>query len=95
MSGYIVIGILGTQVDRGDAPDRWAFWRPTVSIFQHEDLLVRRLELLREPRSQPLAEQVIADIATVSPETTVRLHDVDFRDPWDFEEVYGTLHDFA
>jgi len=95
MAGHTVIGLLGTQVDRGDAPDRWAFWRPTVSIFQHEDLLVRRLELLREPRSQPLAEQVIADIATVSPETTVRLHDVDFRDPWDFEEVYGTLHDFA
>src|ERR1700744_698036 len=34
-------------------------------------------------------------IAGVSPETTVDLRGLDFRDPWDFEEVYGKLLDFA
>jgi len=31
----------------------------------------------------------------VSPETQVNLHLCDPRDPWDFQEVYGCLHDFA
>lgn len=35
------------------------------------------------------------DIARVSPETEVRLNVMELRDPWDFEEVYGALHDFA
>ena len=43
----------------------------------------------------PLADTVAADVAHVSPETTVRLHTVEFGDPWDFEDVYGALHDFA
>jgi transcriptional regulatory protein RtcR len=32
---------------------------------------------------------------TVSPETEVRLHQVEFGDPWDFEPVYETLFSFA
>jgi transcriptional regulatory protein RtcR len=31
----------------------------------------------------------------VSPETAVTLHLADIQQPWDFEEVYGVLHDFA
>ena len=46
--------------------------------------------------SAPLAEVVDRrHRAPVSPETTVRPHVVDFGDPWDFEQVYGALHDFA
>lgn len=92
----IVIGLLGSQLDRG-APgaQRWESWRPTVSICQHEELLVHRLEILHDPKSLLLAEATSADIQSVSPETTVRRHAVEFRDPWDFEEVYGVLADFA
>ncbi|RYD23121.1 MAG: sigma 54-dependent transcriptional regulator, partial [Lysobacteraceae bacterium] len=38
---------------------------------------------------------VTKDIAAVSPETRVDAHVLDFADPWDFEEVYGKLLDFA
>src|SRR5262249_48168290 len=38
---------------------------------------------------------VRGDIAATSPETVMRTHHVEFKDPWDFEEVYGGLHDFA
>ena len=31
----------------------------------------------------------------MSPHTDVRLIPMEIRDPWDFEEVYATLHDFA
>ena len=75
--------------------DRWGLWRPSVAICQHENLLVRRFELLYLPKEESLAELVGADIASVSPETEVRLHLIPMKDPWDFEEVYGALHDFA
>jgi len=56
---------------------------------------VSRLELLHQAKFNPLAEQVAADIASVSPQTEVRSHNVELDDPWDFEEVYAQLHDFA
>ena len=95
MPRHVVIGLVGTALDRGDSPERWSQWRPTVSLCQHEDLLVSRLELLCDARSQPLADALAEDIRIVSPETTVRTHAAAFRDPWDFEEVYGVLHAFA
>jgi transcriptional regulatory protein RtcR len=95
MNGYVIVGLLGTTLDRGEGPDRWEAWRPTVSLCQHEDLLVHRLELLIDPKSEKLARQLSADIKSIAPETDVRTHMIDFQDPWDFEEVYGTLHKFA
>jgi transcriptional regulatory protein RtcR len=95
MDAYVIIGLLGTSKDRGDTPDRWSRWRPTVSLCQHDDLLVKRLEILCEPRSAALTQQVVADIASVAPETEIRAHEIQFRDPWDFEDVYGVLHEFA
>jgi len=91
----VVLGLLGTNLDTGKGPNRWARWRPTVSICQHPDLLVSRLELLHSRRATTLAETVSTDIASVSPETEVRRHELELRDPWDFGEVYGALHDFA
>jgi transcriptional regulatory protein RtcR len=91
----VTIGFLGSQLDSGAGPGRWEKWRPTVSICQHEDLVIDRLELLHARPHIKLAHQVVADISSVSPETEVRLHLVDPRDAWDFQEVYGLLHDFA
>lgn len=91
----VVIGLLGTMLDRGTGPNRWETWRPTVALCQHEDLLVSRLELLSPARYSTLSQTICRDIASVSPETTVRCHAVEFQDPWDFEEVYGALHDFV
>lgn len=91
----VAIGQVGTQLDAGVDAGRWEKWRPSVSLFQHEELLVDRFELLCSAKSRQLAERVKADVETVSPETEVRLHDVEAEDPWDFEQVYGALHDFA
>jgi transcriptional regulatory protein RtcR len=91
----VIIGLLGTQLDRGGGPQRWGNWRPTVSLCQQEDLLVSRMELLHDRKSTSIAEEVAADIAGVSPETEVRRHTIAFHDAWDFEEVYGALADFA
>jgi transcriptional regulatory protein RtcR len=91
----VIFGLLGTTLDVGRAVNRWERWRPTVSLCQHDDLSVDRLELLHPRQAVSLAKQVSEDIAQVSPGTMVRPHLVDPRDPWDFEEVYTALHDFA
>jgi len=91
-----VIGFLGSTLDQGKrGPGRWEKWRPTVSLCQHEDLLVDRLVLLHDGRYAGLARAVAADINQVSPETEVRLEAMEIADPWDLEETYGTLRDFA
>lgn len=91
----VVIGLLGTNLDRGKDPSRWEDWRPSVSLCQHEDLLIDRFELLHPKKYTGMAEFVANDIHSVSPETEVHPHCVEFRDPWDFQEVYSALHDFA
>lgn len=91
----VVIGILGTTLDTGKGGKRWERWRPTVSLCQHEDFLVDRLELLHSERAGGLARTIVADINSVSPETKVNQHIVEMDNPWDFEEVYGVMHDFA
>ena len=58
----VVIGLLGTTLDRAREGDRWSQWRPSVSLCQHEDLLVDRFELLFPAKARPLAEVVMADI---------------------------------
>jgi len=92
----VLIGLLGTKLDSGFDVSRWDSWRPTVSLFQHEDQLWDRLELLAEPTFEKISEQVLEDVRQVSPETEARLHKVSFgADPWDLEMVYSALHDWA
>ena len=87
--------MLGTQLDAGSGPGRWEKWRPSVALSMYEDFAVDRFELLLdERRYSALADCVVQDIAQVSPETCVRRHDMFLADPWDFEQVYATLHDF-
>jgi transcriptional regulatory protein RtcR len=92
----VVISLLGTTLDnRGFNRKRWERWRPTLSICQHEDLVVDRLELLFQRHYQNIADQLSQDIKTVSPETEVSHHLINLADPWDFESVYADLLDFA
>jgi transcriptional regulatory protein RtcR len=92
---HVVIGLLGATLDSGKGSERWERWRPTVALCQHEDLLIHRFELLYQKKFAGIARSVINDIATVSPETEVKSNEIELADPWDFEEVYGALHDFA
>ena len=91
----VVIGFLGTQLDSGRGAGRWQKWRPTVSLVQHPDMVIDRLELLYTPPHKDLAALVRADIATTSPETSVNLVEMPTADPWDFGEVYARLFDWA
>lgn len=91
----VAIGLLGTSLDAGSGTNRWSKWRPTVSLFQHEELLIDRFELLYQKRFTALARVVAEDIQRISPETEVRLHLAEFENPWDFEPVFEVLYEFA
>ena len=96
MKKLTVIGFLGSTLDASKfGPSRWGKWRPSVGLTMHQDLRVDRFIMLHGTAHVRLADYVAADIASVSPETAVELRRLDFIDPWDFEEVYGKLLDFA
>lgn len=96
MKPLVVIGFLGSTLDASKfGPSRWNKWRPSVGLTMHEDLRVDRFVMLHGTAHSRLAEYISADIADVSPETAVDRRVLDFNDPWDFEEVYGKLLDFA
>jgi transcriptional regulatory protein RtcR len=91
----VVIGFIGSQLDSGKGSVRWEKWRPSVALTQHEDTVIGRFELLFSGPYQTLVDVVARDIGTVSPETTVVPHQLAIDDPWDFEQVYAALFDFA
>ncbi len=95
MKRKVVIGFLGTQLDSGLGAARWEKWRPTVSLAQHDDLALDRLELLHDARNTALAQRVRDDVVQLSPTTQVNLVEMNLANPWDFGEVYGALYDWA
>ena len=92
-----IISLLGTTLDahgpRGK--DRWNAWRPNVALAMQDTLHFDEFHLLYQTQFQGLAESVVRDIKTSSPDTNVSMETMDFDDPWDFEEVYGKLYDYA
>ena len=96
MKPLVAIGFLGSTLDASKfGPTRWSKWRPSVGMCMHDDLRIDRFVLLHGKLHSRLAEYIAADIASVSPETTVEPRVIDFNNAWDFEEVYGKLLDFA
>jgi len=90
----ILLSLLGTTLDKGFKENRWDRWRPSVAVCQHEDLVIDEYHLLYPKRFLRLANRVNDDIRIVSPETEVIPHQLDFKNAWDFEEVYTGLLDF-
>ena len=96
MRKTVAIGFLGTVLDyAGRKTNRWEKWRPSVALCQQRGLPIDRLDLLYSKRYLNTAKQVQDDIAAISPGTEVCLHQTEMNNPWDFEEVYTSLHDFT
>jgi transcriptional regulatory protein RtcR len=91
----VVLGLFGTQLDAGRGANRWGRWRPTVALFDRDDTPFIRLELLAPAAWREAAEVVAEDVQQLAPGLEVVHHAVEFDDPWDFQEVFSTLHDFA
>lgn len=95
MRKTVVFSMLGATLDVGQSEKRWHKWRPNVALFQQADFLVDRLELLYQRKHTSLMTRVVEDIALIAPESEIRTHELRLEDPWNFEEVYSVLADFA
>lgn len=89
----VVVGLYGLTLDSGRSVRRWEKWRPTVGLFQRDDLFVAELHLLHQTEEPP--QPLVSDVARLSPETRIVLHPLSFPRPWDFEDVFATLYDWA
>lgn len=95
MKKNVIIGLLGSTKDaRGKGKKRWDRWRPSISLFQHE-IVFDRFELIYQEQFRGLMEKIIQDVHEISPHTEINLNQIIFNDPWNLEEVYTALHDFA
>lgn len=96
MKKTVAVSFLGTQLDFfGKRVDRWSKWRPNISLCSQEDLVIDHLHLIHDNHSAKLATAISEDIGTVSPETTIEKHVINFMNPWDFGEVYSKLFDWC
>lgn len=86
----VMIGVLGSVLD---LPSK--SWRPSVALTLHPGFPVGRYYLLYQPAFRKLLESTVADIRAASPHTEIIPCEIPLRDPWDFEEVYASLYDFA
>ncbi len=92
----VLISLLGSTLDNhGRGEGRWNVWRPSVALALQEDLHFDCYYLLYQPVFRKLFEVVRADILSCSPDTELVGVEIDFADPWDFEEVYAKLYDFS
>jgi len=95
----VVFGILGSVMDRasrrrGRWENRWDKWRPTVALFQQDDMQIDHFCMLHNDSEADLARDLIADIQALSPQTKVDALALNFDSPWDLASVYLTLSSF-
>lgn len=94
--GNVIIGILGSRLDHGGfGKKRWERWRPSLSLLRHPEFPVSEYLLMYLPEDQVLLDMTLRDMAEVSPNTKVTTFPIVCADAWDFEQVYGQLHDVA
>ncbi|KAF0247815.1 MAG: transcriptional regulatory protein RtcR [bacterium] len=87
----VVIGLLGSKLDTG----KDGLWRPTLALCLQDGLVFNRLDLLYQKAHYHRAVALIQDINKVAPQTEVKMHEIPLKHPWDFEENYSVLLDFA
>ena len=70
-------------------------WRPTIALATSPELRIDELHLLWQSQYRELMEDILAELKETAPGVKVIPHAMTLADPWDFEEVYGKLYDFA
>jgi len=90
------VSILGRRLDHtGFGMKRWYRWRATLSLLMHHEFPVDELVLLYHKEDANLLKLTLSDIEQSCLGINVSTYKLDLNDAWDFEQVYGQLHDFA
>ncbi|MFT7521961.1 MAG: transcriptional regulatory protein RtcR [Kiritimatiellia bacterium] len=88
-----LFGLFGNSMDGGIDSRRWSRWRPTLTPFMQDDVIVDKLVLIGG-QNRP-AKALVTDIQAMSPQTEIIIRPMDVKDPWDLEIMYGLLLDEA
>ncbi len=92
----ILLSFLGSTLDRhGRGKRRWEVWRPSVALAMQEDIVFDEYYLIHSTAHAALAREVMDDIVAVSPGTKLIPEIINFKDAWDFVEVYAALYDLS
>ena len=92
----VIIGILGARLDHaGLGKGRQGRWRPSLSLLMQEGFPVDEFVLIYHTDEQQLANLTLGDMSIMSPQTRLTAYQVDYANPWDFEQVYSQLHEFT
>lgn len=87
----VAIGLLGSKFDTG----KDGLWRPTLALCLQDNLAFNRLDLLYQKFHYRKAVALTQDINKLAPQTKVKMHEIPLKHPWDFEENYSVLLEFA
>lgn len=93
----VVISIVGSVLDakgRGKTK-RFYQWRPNFALALHDELNIDQFEFIHGRPEKRLVKQLQTDIQGYNDKAIINQHYIDYRDPWDFEEIYSKLHEFA
>lgn len=91
----VVLSIVDPVWDSQEGGNKGSRWKPTLSLCRQRDFPLARIELLAQEAYSGLAGEVVDAIRKASPRTDVNLTIRPFADIWDFEEVYGLIHDWV
>ncbi|MCK5903339.1 MAG: RNA repair transcriptional activator RtcR [Cocleimonas sp.] len=92
----VMIGVLGARLDHGGlGHQRWKRWRPNLSMLIQDDIQMDEFILIYHQKEEELALLTLKDMQKIAPTTRLYDYQVDYDDPWDFEQVYAQLHDFS
>jgi transcriptional regulatory protein RtcR len=80
-------------------------WRPSLSLVCQENFPVTEFHLIYQEKTEdaqgritenlPAVQNLEADIRTIAPRTRIERTSLEFKNPWDFEEVYKKLYLFC
>ncbi|MBL8604281.1 MAG: sigma 54-interacting transcriptional regulator [Myxococcales bacterium] len=91
----VVLGFVGTSLDRAARYHRPARWRPTLALVTHPRLRVSKYVLFTTVQHIVFAEEIANELRALRPEMEVLVTPLTLSDPWDFATVYGALHSWC
>jgi len=91
-----IIGILGKEKDFGNNKNYNKSWRPTVEVVKSDQWTVKYYHIIvDDSTTKDMRDKIENDIRELSPTTKIKYYEMNWEDPWEFEDVYVSLFDLS
>ena len=88
----IVYSFLGMEKDRKISADGEK--RPSILLASSPELQFDEFHLIWQRGCEELLDKIVNEMREKNPQAEFFTHEITFRNPWNFEEVYSCLYDF-